>query len=306
MGYGRPKMKFMFNNVECYIDRYMAEQLETLIYNIKKDWDFFIIITGDRMVRPGKSVLGMTIGAYLAMRLKTPYTINNIHFDAEEMIKWAREQPPFTVVHLDEARESLNTSAEKQLQKNIIDYFSECGQLNHIFIVALPDFFELKENIAVARSEILLNVYRTETKLIKRINGQDYRIVRFNRGQYEFFPRKLKQKLYDIARVTRRKSYGLVKAKKVCSFTNTYPIDEALYRQKKRDYLMRYESKAVNLGQHKKLTRLRDNLVKELCEQADNQKQVAETLNNKYGYSITTRTIRTILASAKAEGNAEE
>ena len=65
----------------------------------------------------------------------------------------------------DEARESLaSTKHMKKLQEDIIDFFNECGQLNQIFIVVLPDFFSLKEEIAVGRSEILINVYRDEVK----------------------------------------------------------------------------------------------------------------------------------------------
>jgi len=299
-------MKFTHNGRELYIDNYMAAQLETIIYNIKKDWDFFIIITGNRMVRTGKSVLAMSICAYLAQRLNTKYDIDNIFFDSKEMIKQARKMPKYHVIHFDEARESLNTTAERETQADIVNYFAECGQLNHVFVIVLPDFFELKENIAIARSEILLNVYRHSHKMVKTINGVEYPIVRYDRGQYQFFNRRRKQKLYDIARVTRKKSYNLVKANYVCSFTNAYGVPEQEYRDKKMAYLMRYEDKKkVNIGQHKKIQQLRDKLVLSLLKKADNQQQVADMLKAEYGYSISTRTIKSIVAEARGAGNGE-
>lgn len=296
-------MKFLFNNKEMYINEYLAIQLETLIYNIKKDWDFFIIITGNRMVRTGKSVLAMVICAYLAMRLKTQYNADHVFFDSKEMIKTARGFPQYSIVHFDEARESLNTTAEREMQRDLINYFAECGQLNHIFVIVLPDFFELKENIAVARSEILLNVYRRSVKLIKKINDREMPIVRYDRGQCQFFNRTRKQKLYDIARVTRRKSYNIVKANYLIDFTNTYPIDEEEYREKKKEYLMRYEDKKINIGQHNKIMQLRNKLVLDVLKQCDNQKEASEYLKAKYNYSISTRSIQTIVADAKKARN---
>jgi len=38
-------------------------------------------------------------------------------------------------------------------------FLIECGQLNQIFVLVLPDFFGLKEDIAVARSEFLFKMF---------------------------------------------------------------------------------------------------------------------------------------------------
>jgi len=54
-------MKFPYNGKEWYIDGFLASSLDSLAYNVQKDWDFVIMITGDRTVRVGKSVLAMTV-----------------------------------------------------------------------------------------------------------------------------------------------------------------------------------------------------------------------------------------------------
>jgi len=245
-------MKFEFEGKEYYIDGYLASQLNSMVYNIKQDWDFVILITGDRMVRVGKSVLGMTIGTYLGAALKNlklnekAYSINQIYFDSKVMVDEALDKSKYYVNHYDEARESL--AASKSLQKtqqDIIDFFNECGQLNHIFILVLPDFFTLKEDIAIARSECLINVYRTETKYMKDLykTGEKTPVVRFNRGQFEFFNRKSKEKLYDKAKTTRRKSYSGIKADFIGRFTDQWPIDREKYEMVKKDSLNRFKAR---------------------------------------------------------------
>ena len=106
---------------EIYLNETLMFQLDTLIYNVKKDWDYVIIITGDRMVRTGKSVLAMNIGAYLAHRLQTPFTLDNIFFESDRMVDFAQQAPPNSVIIYDEGREGLAASkSAKTMQKDFI------------------------------------------------------------------------------------------------------------------------------------------------------------------------------------------
>src|SRR3990167_6935393 len=235
-------MTFTWNNKEWYIDGFLASPLDSIAYNIKKDWDFMVIITGDRSVRTGKSTIAMTVSAYLDSVLNTGYTLDNINFSSEKMIEIAMKLPRYSIIHYDEGREALASSKYSQaIQQELLDYFAECGQLNHVFIVVLPDFFNLVEEIAVARSECLINVYRDEKKIMKNIDGSGLKpIVKLGRGYFQFFNRYKKQELYDKAKRLRRKDYGLVRPNFLGRFTNQYPIDEQLYRQKKLEYLTRF------------------------------------------------------------------
>lgn len=47
-------IKFEFQGKEYHIDRYLANALITLVYNVRKDWDFVILVSGNRQVRIGK------------------------------------------------------------------------------------------------------------------------------------------------------------------------------------------------------------------------------------------------------------
>jgi len=250
-------MKFTWKGKEWYIHKTLAYQLVSLIYNLKHDWDFVILISGDRKVRVGKSVLAMTICAFLAYLLsilktkdklmnRNAYNLDNVFFDNKDMIKEAPKRVKFSVIHYDEGREGLAAiKAMRQFQQDLIDFFNECGQLNHIFVVVCPDFFDLKEDIAVGRSEFLINVYRRELKKEMDIfnDGTKIPVTVLQRGHFEFFSRSAKALLFDIAKNTRRKNYHLVKADFLGDFTNQYPLDEEEYRKRKSDSFARFKER---------------------------------------------------------------
>lgn len=245
-------MRYTWNGKECYIDGYLATQLDTMVYNISNDWDFLIIISGDRMVRVGKSVLGQQVAGYLAYRTsiykKTPisFGIDDIYFDSESMTTAAQKKPKYHVNVYDEARESLAATKHTQkVSQDVVDFFNECGQLNQIFVLILPDFFSLKEEIAVGRSECLLNVYRRDIKIMRDMykEGNQIPLVRFDRGFLEFFSRYKKSDLFDNFRKTRRKNYHSTKANFIGRFMNTYVVDEEEYRKKKAEALERFKER---------------------------------------------------------------
>jgi len=285
---------------EIYLDGGLKNALDTLVYNVKNDWGFVIIITGDRMVRTGKLVLAMSVCAYLAEKLETKYDINNVFFDHKEMINQAQVMPKYSVIHYDEAREGLAASKHMgKLQQDLMDYFNECGQLNHIFVLVLPDFFSLKEDMAVGRSELLLNVYRSEDDKLRDVygDGKLIPVSHFKRGQFQLFNRKRKQKLFDMSRARRQKNYSLVPANGIGSFTNNYPIGEEVYREKKREALSRFaERKKDALNERPiKSDLIRDEIIKELLKDGKTHKEIAEYLTNKYNYDVSRRYITELI-----------
>jgi len=240
-------MKFTLKTgKEIYLDGYLKSQLDSVVWNINKDWDFVIIITGDGMVRTGKSVLALNICAYLADRLNTEFDMPNVFFDSHQMIDTAQAAPRNSVFLYDEAREGLATAKRfSKIQQDLIDFFNECGQLNHIFVLVLPDFFSLNWELATNRSEFLVNVYRKETKAERFMKGDKFKspITVFDRGHFEFFNRKKKEELYWKAKRSGLRQYGVVTPNFRARFSNCYPIDEQKYRDLKRDALLRFAEK---------------------------------------------------------------
>lgn len=186
----------------------------------------------------------MNVSAYLADRLGTPFTLqDNMFFDSKEMINNAQKAPPNSVFQYDEAREGLATAKRfTKIQQDLIDFFNECGQLNHVFVLVLPDFFSLNWELATNRSEILLNVYRQENETERRLKGDTNKsqITVFERGHFEFYNRKRKQMLYWQGKRSGMRIYGQTKPNFRGRFTNNYPLDENEYRQLKREALSRF------------------------------------------------------------------
>jgi hypothetical protein len=305
-------MKFPYNGGKWYIDKILATQLLTLVYNIKKDWDFVLLISGDRMVRVGKSVLGMTICSFLAYAMgrygiKTKFDLEDVYFDNKVMMSQVYDKPQYSINMYDEGREGLAATKTMHLiQQDILDFFAECGQLNQIFVIVLPDFFELKEPVAIGRSEFLLNVYRKP--VAKEVDilgiGEKQPVVGFQRGFFQLFNRQTKAKLYDKARTTRRKNYGLIKANVIGRFTNQYPLDEALYRAKKREALKRFQEKTkedkVTLKEMKE-TKLRNLIITKLHKESLTEREIVKRMIDEYDYKVSKTLVNTVIRDSKSK-----
>ena len=290
---------------EIYLDGHLVHVLDTLVYNLPNDWDFVILVTGDRMVRTGKSVMAMSVCAYLADKLGTKFDTDNIYFDSSSMIDAAQKMPKYSVIQYDEAREGLAAIKNmKIVQQNLIDFFNECGQLNHIFVLVMPDFFSMKEEIAIGRSELLINVYRKNVQLMRDIykTGDKVPVVRFDRGYFELYNRTKKKVLYDLARSLHKKSYQLVKANINGRFTNNYPLDKEKYLQMKKDALARFkERKDKEKEISQKDAVFRDAKILEMKLKGMSGEKISKYLEEKYDYSLSRRRIDEICAGKTSE-----
>ena len=77
-------LKFPFKDKILEIDSYLADTLASVAYNVEDDWDVVILVTGNRTVRTGKSVMAMTIAAFIAHLLKK-MKINEDAFKGENI-----------------------------------------------------------------------------------------------------------------------------------------------------------------------------------------------------------------------------
>lgn len=298
-------MMFPFNGQEFFINNMLAGQLNTLIYNIKNDWDFIILITGDRMVRIGKSVLGHTVAAYITyginryLKLENTFELKDLYWKSKNLMVEGLKRPKHSVLVYEEAREALsNTKMFSQIQNDLIDFFAECGQLNHIIIVIMDDFFALPEAVAVGRSEVLINVYREDQKMMVDMfnDGIKVPVVRFKRGQFDLYNRYEKQKLYDMAKRMRTKHYGLVRpGLPPMNFTNQYVLDETEYRRIKKEYLISRGKDRDLEFKASKTDIFRDRILVSLSEQGKTSDQIKKLMKDTYEYDISSRQIRFLI-----------
>jgi len=296
------QIEYEYNGNTFKIDEVLAYQLDSIAYNIKNDWDFVIMVSGDRKVRVGKSVLAMQICSYLHYAIKklglndNAYTKDNVFFENANLIKTAQIRPQYSIIHYDEGREGLaSIKAMKSFQQDLIDFFTECGQLNHVFVIVCPDFFELNENIAVGRSEFLINVYRREDTRMMDIykDGTKRPITILKRGQFEFFSRPAKQLLFEIAKNTRRKSYNHIKPDHKGTFSHYYTIDEQEYKQLKKDALTRF-NKRHEEKKERKLNVQRDQYIINRYKEGAKTKEIHSELEKYFEIMLSEDRIRGI------------
>jgi hypothetical protein len=244
-----------------YLDDRLKLQIDVLLKNIKNDWDFTILITGQGEVRVGKSMLALQIGAYWTYEvwkrfgIKCPYNIQqNIIFQGKDLIKKGNElgvANKYSVLIFDEAGAELE--GKKVLSgatQDVLDYYRECGQYNLLNILVMPEFFDFPKGIALTRSIFLLDVsYLADEDAV------------FQRGYFDFYSKRSKKWLYlkgkkDLDYSCVKSDFGSMKGR----FYRYYPIDEAEYKLAKIEALKKRENKKRNKFQIQ-----RDALIYLLC-----------------------------------------
>ena len=224
---------------QFWFDELLKMELDTICYNLPKDWDSVLIISGDGNTRTGKTHIAQQAGAYCAEKLGTPFDASNLVFGSKALIRKGHElyKKGLTnsVIIYDEAREGLD--AKKIMQgfvQDLLDFLNECGMYNHLLILVLPDFFELPKSIAINRSTGLINVMSHEEL---RTDNEGNKVFGWVRGRWEYFNRKAKKKLYINGKkyydyeAFKRTSYG--------DFRKYWIIDESIYTKNKLEFLRR-------------------------------------------------------------------
>ena len=219
-------------------------QLDILLKNIRNDWDFTILITGQGEVRVGKSMIAMQIAAYWTYQIwklfgiVNPFNVeDNFIFEGDKLIKKGNElgkKHPFSAIVFDEAGADLEgRKVMKGSTQDVLDYFRECGQYNLLNILVLPEFFDLPKGIALSRSIFLIDVY---------YGSNDVGI--FQRGYYNFYSRRQKKWLYLKGK--RDLNYKAAAYDFHGRYYKFFPIDEEKYRLAKQEALSKRESKRRN------------------------------------------------------------
>ena len=296
-----------------YMDDRLKLQIDVLLKNIKNDWDFTIIITGQGEVRVGKSMLALQVGCYWTYeiwkryKIKCPFNLEeNIVFEGSKLIKAGNTlgmNHKYSCVIFDEAGADLEgRKIMSGSTQDVLDYFRECGQYNLLNILVLPEYFDLPKGIALTRSIFLLDVsYTADENAI------------FKRGYFRFYSRRSKKWLYLKGK--RDLNYSCVKSdfgKLDGRFYKFYPVNEEEYRKAKQEALKKRESKRKN-----KFMMQRDACVYLLCgerqdksipvkEKIMTQQQLSIRLEQLTGISIERNTLSDCLRRMKVELDEDE
>ncbi|UCD21006.1 MAG: hypothetical protein JSW08_00445 [archaeon] len=216
---------YKLNEEIVYIDGILGKKLERDVITElrKKDMDVVFAIAGKE--RSGKSTFGQVLGGFIAAKLGTKFDETNICMTPDELRIRIEHAQKNEVIIYDEAHRGMgSTRALSEVNNVLRDLFMEMGQLNLCVIVILPSFFMLDKYIALHRTRGLFYVYMN--------SGQ--------RGFWTYFNEKDKKKLYLKGKKTLD-----VNCVRFPNFRGRFykktPINEEVYRKKKRESFKRRE-----------------------------------------------------------------
>ncbi len=223
-----------------YINENLASNLDILSEKIVDDLQFVGIISTSRYeVRSGKSTLAQTLGEYYTYSLNEQHNMNltfglkNIVFNVKDLIKRAFELPRYSCLILDEDDEADEHYFSK-LSKELRKFFKVSGALNLFIIVVNQNFFQLKKQFAISRSNFLIDVkFKEGTK--------------FERGNFEWYSFEGKKKLYLAGK--KYEDWSVVKPEFRGVFTKGYCVPEKEYREEKKRNVIQSEQEEKILNE---------------------------------------------------------
>lgn len=103
----------------------------------------------------------------LAQAFDEDFSADQIAFSGQEYMKKATELEPYSVMVLDEGIESLfSRNAMKKENKQFVQFFRQCRELNIFHIINIPSYSELDKSIRDSRvktvSKCLNGVYKAD------------------------------------------------------------------------------------------------------------------------------------------------
>lgn len=290
-----------------WMDDYLKKQIDVLIKNVHKDWDFTIIISASGEMRIGKSVLAMQIGAYWSYAIWEKFKENsefkiqgaftcerNIAFNGKEIMDKGNklgDEYNFSALVMDEAADDLESvKVLKAETKAIKDYLRKAAQYNMLNIIVQAEFFEVPKALAISRSIFLINV--------------DYTIDEdgnFIRGDFKFYSRRNKKYLYLKGK--RDLNYSAWKADFKGSFVNFYPVNEEEYRAGKLKSLQDF--KKLTSQEIRRLEWLRGSL-KYMYQQGLSHREIADIISKFSKFKIHHNTIGGFLKGEQIDEDGPE
>lgn len=207
--------------VGYYMDGFLQDNLDIAKSAIRKDLDMVIAVDGAE--GSGKSVFTMQVAKYC----DPSFTLKCVAFTANQFRKAVIAAEPYTAVVYDEAYTGLASRAAMSIiNRGLVSMLAEIRQKNLFVFIICPSFFDLDRYVALWRSRALLHVYM--------LKG-------FVKGQFRFYSYDNKIRLFVDGK--KYYSYNPKLASFHGSFINHYVVDEAEYRQLKRNALSSREVK---------------------------------------------------------------
>tara|TARA_R110000751_G_scaffold222920_2_gene325131 strand:- start:267 stop:1115 length:849 start_codon:yes stop_codon:yes gene_type:complete len=216
-----------------YMDNFLVKKLDLMADRTEKKMDNLILIDGDE--GQGKSNLAMGVAHYFAWKAKRTFNVDNVFFDLDELINFAKDTKDKVIVWDEGALGGMAAEWWKKNQIEFVKLLMIARKKRHFIVICIPKFFKLNEYLVVDRSIGLLHVYaRNEIE----------------RGRFVYYGKSNKEKLFYNWRRTKQRNY-----KRYYDFRGSFleylpkVIDEAKYEAKKDDAIMNFKKEKPKVSE---------------------------------------------------------
>lgn len=250
---------------EVKYDGLLITMLDKLIERVEKhNFDNLLIIDGDEGY--GKSTLAVQIASYVSYKTTRKFDVNNIFFNIEDMIKFARSGNKEIIIWDEAALGGLSTEGYNKSQIVLTQLLMVARKKNHFYIFVIPKFVRLKEQI-FDRASTLIHVFSYD---------------RIKRGHFYYFNTSTKNRLYANWKLKRNLAnlgYGRFKLFKG-EFGNNFGdlIDEGEYDRKKDEAIMNIGNFQNNSREKKRLDIIKEQILKSEMNKEDKAKYLGITV----------------------------
>ena len=239
----------LFTDKQYYIDQFLVDKMDLAIERYNHNRDSLFICDGSE--GDGKSTMTFGLAYYIAWKMKKTFTVDNVFFDVEKMMKFASEKEGQIIIWDEACTMGMATSWQNRIQQKLIKVLMMTRKKKHFFFFNIPKFRKLNEYI-VDRSVGLIHVYSPDM---------------IRQGSFVYFKKDQKDFLYEMQKERGKKTY-----KMGWSFRGTFSnpkdiIDEVEYDKRKDQAILDIfkDEKPGNDGKYKKmLDEYRRNIA--LCE----------------------------------------
>lgn len=285
----------MVTDKQYSLETKLVQRLDNMIKrNIRNKADHLIIIDGDEGT--GKSTLASMCAYYISYKMNKPFSVDNVFFDLDKMLKFASETANQVIVWDEAAISALAAEWYKKEQTKLLKFLMVARKKGHFYFFCIPRFYKLNQTLAVDRSVALIHTYaRKQIQL----------------GRFFYYRKSDKEALYE--EWTKRKAKRWFKYRR---FGGTFSdamarvLDYAEYDKRKDEAIKNILKEKERVKSKREIQLEKENINLKLGvtkmpqELGVTQKQLAKSLN------VAERTIREwkkslidrgILASTKGD-----
>ena len=202
------------------MDNFLIEKMDLAIDRFKHERDSLFICDGSE--GDGKTTLSISLGYYLAWKLGKPFSVDNVFFDVEKMMKFASENEAQIIIYDEACLMAMATSWQNKIQQKLIKVLMMARKKKHFFFFNIPKFRKLNEYI-VDRAIGLVHVYSPD--MIKQ-------------GHFVYFKKDQKDWLYENQKERGKKTYKMGWSFRG-SFSNPKNLIDNVEYEKRKDEAIR-------------------------------------------------------------------